>query len=272
MVQRSSSRPPHDPAETDTPADPADPAQLRVTGTGPPLIYVPGLDGTGLLFYRQIRLLRHRFRIITFRLRDEAKEMDTLITDLRRHLDRVVPDGTPVVMVGESFGGALAMSFALAHPERVQELVILNSFTRITPRATLYLALGAMRLVPWHTMQWVRSLTAWRLHSAHTHRDEIARFLLLTRATTREGYRNRLRILTRYDVRAALPHLRVPTLYLAADEDHLIPSVREARYMVSRVPQASLRILRGHGHGCFLAPDMDLDQLLRAWETDRQAR
>lgn len=250
---------------------PADPSRLHVTGTGVPLIFVPGLDGTGLLFYQQTRWLSHRFRVITFRLRDEATDMATLVADLVRHLDRAVPEGAPVVMVGESFGGALAMSFALAHPERVRELVILNSFTRITPRAKLFLALAAMRLVPWGTMQWVRRLTAWRLHSAHTHQEEIDRFLLLTRGTTREGYRNRLRILTRFDIRAALPQLRMPTLYLAADEDHLIPSVREARYMVSRVPNGTLRILEGHGHCSFLAPDIDLDQLLHEWASIRSS-
>ena len=54
--------------------------------------------------------------------------MDTLVADVARHLDHMVPDGTPAVVVGESFGGALAMSFALAHPERIARLVILNSY------------------------------------------------------------------------------------------------------------------------------------------------
>lgn len=256
----------HDEATTELDAA----ARLHAIGTGTPLIYVPGLDGTGLLFYRQIRLLKHRFRVFTYRLRDEASSMDALVADLAHHLDVAVPDGRPVVMVGESFGGALAMSFAIAHPARVRELVILNSFTRITPRAKLYAALGAMRLVPWRTMQWVRTLTASRLHSAHTHAEEIARFLLLTRGTTRDGYRNRLRILTRYDLRRELHRLTVPTLYLAADQDHLIPSVPEARHMAGCVPHSTLRILEGHGHGCFLAPDLDLDQLLREWSSARE--
>lgn len=233
---------------------------------------MPGLDGTGLLFYRQVRVLQHRFRVLTYRLRDDARDMAALVADLAQHLETAVPDRTPVVMVGESFGGALAMSFAIAHPERVRALVILNSFTKITPRAKLFLALGAMRLIPWRTMQWVRMLTAARLHSAHTHADEIRRFLLLTKGTTREGYRNRLRILTRYDIRPALHRLTVPTLFLAADKDHLIPSVREARHMVTRVPTATLRILEGHGHGCFLAPDLDLDHLLHEWESTTTAR
>ena len=235
-------------------------------GHGPPLIYIPGLDGTGLLFYRQARVLSHRFRVITFRLRDDALSMDELVADIARHLDHTVPDGTPAVVVGESFGGALAMRFALAHPARVKQLVILNSFARITPRFKLHLAIAGMRIVPWKSMQLARRLTAWRLHSPHTHKDEIAKFLMLTSATTQHGYVNRLRILTHYDLRTQLATLRVPTLYLAADEDHLIPSVAQATYMSARVPGAMMRILQGHGHGCFLAPDMDLNELLQDWE------
>ncbi|MCU0633723.1 MAG: alpha/beta hydrolase [Gemmatimonadaceae bacterium] len=234
-------------------------------GAGPPLIYIPGLDGTGLLFYRQARILAHRFRVITFRLRDDAPTMDRLVDEVVRHLDAAVPEGTPAIVVGESFGGALAMSFALAHPERIRGLVILNSFTRITPRIKLLAAIAATRMIPWGTMRLVRRLTAWRLHSSHTHRDEIRRFLLLTRATTRLGYLNRLRILAAYDLRYRLHEIRVPTLFLAADEDHLIPSVQQAKYMAARVPGATLRVMHGHGHGCFLAPDVDLDRILRDW-------
>lgn len=241
------------------------PEHCHVQGEGPPLIYIPGLDGTGLLFYRQARLLAHRFRVITFRLRDDALSMDSLVGEVARHLDEAVPDGTPAIVVGESFGGALAMSFALAYPQRISALVILNSFSRITPKIKLFAAITAASIVPWGTMRIVRRLTASRLHSSHTHRDEIKRFLLLTRATTRRGYINRLRILTHYDLRPQLKDIRVPTLFLAADEDHLIPSMEQATYMSARVPNATMRVLHGHGHGCFLAPDLDLDALLKEW-------
>ena len=259
------STPVHSPVDSSKRGATHDPWQLHVQGQGPPLLYVPGLDGTGLLFYRQVRLLSHRFRVITFRLRDEAQDMEALVVDIAQLLDRAVPDGEPAVVVGESFGGALAMSFALTHPSRVRRLVILNSFSRITPVFKLHLAIASMSVMPWRTMQIVRRLTAWRLHSPHTHRDEIRRFLMLTAATTRLGYLNRLRILTRYDLRQRLQDLRVPTLYLAASEDHLIPSVQQATYMTARVPDATLRVLEGHGHGCLLAPDMDLNLLLQEW-------
>jgi pimeloyl-ACP methyl ester carboxylesterase len=243
---------------------PYDPA-IAVVGDGPPLVYVPGMDGTGQLFYRQIPLLAPYYRVVTYALRDDAPGMAVLVEDLARVLARVAPAGEPAVLVGESFGGALTLSFALAHPARVRAAVVLNSFPRFLPQHRLWLARQALRTMPWGAMRLVRRLTTFRLHSRHTHRAEIRRFLELTRSTTRRGYLSRLRILADYDVRDRLGEVRAPALFLAADEDHLIPSVREGRRMAAGVPGATLRILQGHGHSCLLASDVNLAELLREW-------
>jgi 3-oxoadipate enol-lactonase len=236
-----------------------------LVGEGPPLVFVPGMDGTGMLFYRQIPKLSQHFRVATYRLRDDAREMSTLIDDLAAVCAAASPDGEPAVLVGESFGGALALSFALAHPERVRALVILNSFPHFRPQLRLRLARVGIRLIPWGAMRLVRRVTAHRLHSPKTPRAELESFHRLTRATRKRGYLNRLGILTRYDVREALRSLRVPVLFLAADQDHLIPSVEQARLMASLAPRATLRVLMGHGHSCFLADDVDVDAMLRDW-------
>ena len=230
-----------------------------------PLIYVPGMDGTGLLFYRQVPSLSRSWHVTTTPLRDAAQSMDELVHDLLHTVVAASPGGQRVVLVGESFGGALAMSFALAHPERVRALVILNSFPYFAPQGRLRLAIAAIRAMPWGAMKLVRRFTAWRLHSRHTHAEEMRRFLQLTGTTRREGYLNRLRILTAYDIRDRLPGLTVPTLLLAADQDHLIPSIEQARLMAARIPDASIHVLEGHGHSCFLARSLDLRRILEGW-------
>jgi pimeloyl-ACP methyl ester carboxylesterase len=239
---------------------------VRVEGTGAPLIFVPGMDGTGRLFYRQVPLLAQGFRVATYALRDDASDMETLVADLARVLDMVAPK-TPAVVVGESFGGTLALSFALTHPERVRALVVLNSFPRFLPQIRLHAAMLGIRLMPWGAMRLVRRLTALRLHSPHTHRSEVKYFLAQTHGTTRRGYLGRLRILTRYDVREHLVRIAVPALFLAADRDHLVPSVEQGTYMAARVPGAALRILAGHGHACLIAPGVDLAEIIAEWET-----
>lgn len=231
-----------------------------------PLLLVPGLDGTGLLFYRQVPLLERRHRVTTVRLSDEARSMDDLVADLHAEVRRAAPDEAPVTLVGESFGGALSLSYALAHPGRVARLVILNSFPHFGPQARLWLGYHLLRATPWGVMPIVRQLTARRLHSPHTGRDEIRRFHELMRATTRHGYLSRLRMLRSYDVRHRLGDLAAPVLYLAADRDYLVPSVAQAELMARLTPSASLHVLRGHGHICLIAPGVDLEEILRRWE------
>jgi 3-oxoadipate enol-lactonase len=245
-------------------ADSYDP-RITVTGTGQPVVLVSGMDGTGQLFYTQVPRLARRFRVATFALRDSATDMGTLVRDLDGVIDTVAPTGAPVVLLGESFGGALSMSYALAHGDRVAALVVLNSFPAFLPQVRLHLGYTALRAMPWGMMALVRRATAFRMHSRHTTKDELRRFLVLMRATTREGYLNRLRVLMRYDIREQLPRLRVPTLFLAADRDHLVPSVEQARYMAARVTGSSMRVLEGHGHICLLAPDLDLESILSEW-------
>ena len=90
-------------------------------------------------------------------------------------------------LLGESFGGALTLSYALAHPERVERLVILNSFAHFGSQARLWLGYHLLRATPWGMMRIVRQLNARRMHSPQTERDEIRRFHELMRVDDARG-------------------------------------------------------------------------------------
>lgn len=242
---------------------------MALEGSGPGLVLVPGMAGTGRLFYRQVPELAQHYRVATYALRDAATSMTELVADLSRVVDVVSPDDHRAIIVGESFGGALALSFALARPHQVRALVILNSFPSFLPQIRLHAAIAGLQVMPWGAMPLVRRLTAFRLHSPHTHRAEVERFLELTRDLSREGYIGRLRILTAYDVRERLGEIAAPTLLLAAEHDHLVPSVQQARFMASRIPGAEMQVLEGHGHICLIAPDLSLAALLEPWLRSR---
>lgn len=242
---------------------------VSVTGEGRPLVLVPGMDGTGELFYRQVPLLADSHRVVTYSLRDGTDSMRVLVEDLAGVIEGVAGGPEPVTVLGESFGGALSLSLALARPDLVGELVILNSFARFRPQLRLRLALWGLRLIPWGAMGLVRRLTAFRLHSSHTRREEVRRFLDLTAEASKEGYLNRLQILRSYDVRGDLDRIEARTLFLASEEDHLVPAVQQARRMAHRVPDATVRVLEGHGHVCLIAPDVDLAEILAEWRASR---
>ena len=94
----------------------ADDPRVSVQGSGETVVLVPGLDGTGQLFYRQTPLLARSYRVATYELRDQARSMETLVSDLAQVIAEVVPHDQRAVVLGESFGGPVALSFALANP------------------------------------------------------------------------------------------------------------------------------------------------------------
>ena len=245
--------------------------RLTIHGGGEEaVVLVPGMDGTGRLFHRQVPLLAKSYRVATYALRDATTSMDVLVADLASVIDVAAPATRRAIVIGESFGGTLALSLALAVPDRVSALVILNSFPYFVPQRHLHLARNGLKIMPWGAMGLLRRLTAFRLHSRHTERDEIRRFLELTSHARREGYLNRLKLLTSYDVRHRLQDLRCSTLFLAAELDHLVPSLAQAQYMAARVPGAALRVLQRQGHTCLIAPDIDLEQILTDWREERR--
>ena len=241
---------------------------ISLSGSGDAVVLVSGMDGTGRLFYRQVPLLARTWRVATYALRDDARDMEVLVDDLATVVDAAAPRLRRALIVGESFGGAIALSFALTYPERVAGVVILNSFPFFAPQFRLRLAETVLRLMPWGAMKLVRQLTAFRLHSRYTHREDMARFMELTALATRRGYLNRLHILRTYDVRRRLSELPVPVLFLAADEDHLVPAVRQAQLMAAAVPGATMRTLSGHGHICLIARNLDLGTIVDEWWAD----
>lgn len=230
----------------------------------PSLVFVPGLDGTALMFYRQIPLASEAFHPLGFPLPNDASaDMDDLVAALADFLDREA--GSDVVLCGESFGGALSLSFALAHPERLRGLVILNSFPVIRQRWKLFLGPAALRLLPWGAMPLVRRFTEARLHSPHARPEDLHEFRERSKQIGKAGYLRRLEILRHYDIRERLGELHPPTLFLAGDRDQLLPAVSEAGYMAARTPRGTVVVLEGYGHICMINHDFDLMNYIGPW-------
>jgi pimeloyl-ACP methyl ester carboxylesterase len=230
----------------------------------PTIVLVPGLDGTALLFYRQIPLLAQRFNVVAFPLPERSVGgMDDLVEDLRLLIEDTAP--SEVVLCGESFGGALSLSFALAHPGHVRGLVLVNSFSVLHMPWRLRWAPRLLRALPWGAMPVVRRFTESRLHSPHVLPEDLREFHERAKQIRRDGYIRRLQILRDYDVRERLGEIQVPTLFLAGELDRLIPSVAEARFMSGRVPNASMHVLSGYGHCCLINHDLNLLDYVGPW-------
>jgi pimeloyl-ACP methyl ester carboxylesterase len=243
---------------------------LRDEGVDPPIVLVPGIDGTALLFYRQQPLLAAHFDVVAFPLTTHEPDkmtMESLVADLALLIEEIADE--KAIVIGESFGGALAMSLAVSHPELVAGLVIVNSFPYFDERLKLRIAPRLLRLVPWGAMPIVRRYTSGHLHSPHTDASDIEQFRERAKSIDRDSYIRRLEILSSYDLRDRLVEIVAPTLFLAGDRDRLVPSVRWATYMHERTRQSSMTVLEGYGHVCLIDHDLDLTEYVLPWWTDR---
>ncbi|MCI0445121.1 alpha/beta hydrolase [bacterium] len=231
-------------------------------GEGPVIIYVAGLDGTGQLFSRQIEQLKPEFTIITFPLRNEAPfTYSDLTGDVVNILDQERVE--KAIIIGESFGGTIALHFALEHQDRIERLVLVNTFPFFRRRLLLKLA---KMLLPLAFVPLVRK-----------GRDIFARPVLLSELVDEKGievllkhswthtyetYVQRLKLIGSLDVRSRLSEITIPVTIVAAGRDKIIASIKEAKFMEGLIPNARIHTLPKHGHACLLSGSFSIASIL----------
>ncbi|HKG15087.1 MAG TPA: alpha/beta hydrolase [Pyrinomonadaceae bacterium] len=226
--------------------------EYKVEGSGPPLLYVCGLEGSGRLFYKQAEDLSRDHRVITMPLRGEGRyEMSRLVEDVAWVVRDAGAEGATVL--GESFGGLLTMATALAHPELFARMILLNTFPHFSQRAKI--RLGCLFFAAFYSAMKVHRTRAARhvLFSPDIEEEDRRLFRDYTRVVGRSGYVSRMRIIRDTDLRPRLQEIKTPALVVAGTADRLLNSVKAARLMASRMPRARLKLLEGTGHVALLS-------------------
>lgn len=108
----------------------------RELGQGQPIVILHGLFGSSDNWLTQSKLLSSRYRVLSLDLRNHGQsphsdEFDypTMVKDLLEFFDEHGLQDT--VVIGHSMGGKVAMNFAVAHPDRLSKLVVVD----ISPKA-----------------------------------------------------------------------------------------------------------------------------------------
>ncbi|MEK6286289.1 MAG: alpha/beta hydrolase [Acidobacteriota bacterium] len=238
------------------------PPQYRVEGSGPLLIYIAGLDGTGQLFFKQIPPLTRSRRVVTFRSREGGRFTYEDLTDDLAAIIRDLGEKQATIL-GESFGGTVALSFALRYPQMVERLVVINSFPRFRNRFTIKLGAMLASGLPFRLLWPVRrAANTLGLLVDEVSREDRRIFWKAIRTVSGEAYARRLHLIAELDLEDRLSEIRSPALFIAGDRDLLIPSVKEAHAMAARMPNATVKVIRGAGHACLLGNRVRLAELL----------
>lgn len=241
----------------------------RIEGSGPLLLFVAGIDGTGELFFKQAQHLTSSYRVAWFRLRDGG---GFTYDDLADDCAAIVRDlgERRATVVAESFGGAVAFSFALRHPQMVERLVIVNSFARFRNRLLIRTAARIAPQVPFKLVWYFRKLAnSLGLLVDGVKGEDRRRFFEVIRTVDHKGYARRLQLVADLDLEEKLTQIQAPTLFIAGDRDLLIRSVKEAHRMAARMPNASVKVLAGAGHACMLGDKLRLADFLGAVRPNR---
>lgn len=108
----------------------------RVAGSGDPLLLSTASFATQLHWRNVAPALARRFRVVTWDYRGHGRSeapadpdrysLDQVVEDLRAVHDAAA-DGKPALVGGLSIGGLISLSYALAHPERVKALLLINT-------------------------------------------------------------------------------------------------------------------------------------------------
>ena len=235
-------------------------------GSGPPFVYVSGVDGTGKLFYKQAEDLARDHTVVSFPLRGAGRyELSQLVEDLVAIVrDAGVERAT---FLGESFGGMVTMAAALEHPQLFERLILVNSFPYFTQRVKIHFGCALFTVLPYPLMKAHRTRAARHvLFSSDVSEEDRKIFREHTRVVPREGYVSRLRIIRDTDLRPRLGEIRAPALVVAGTADRLIDSVGAARMMAQGIPRARLKLLEGTGHTALLSARVRVREWLREFE------
>jgi len=191
------------------------------------LVLLPGLNGTTALFQEFIAALPAAIRAIPLSFPcQEALDYSALKTLVCRSLAQLPG---PIILLGESFSGPLAIMVGEALPERVKGVVLVASFSR-SPRSRW---LSVLPIGSSFTLVRLLCPLVFRLFP----RSGLAAICRELRQVPARVLAFRLREVLKVDVDHALARIAVPILYLRGSRDVLVPksAVQHIRAEVSGV-------------------------------------
>ena len=225
------------------------------TGTGAPLILIHGLADNVAVWDSVISPLAARFRVVAldqigFGRSDKpllSYRVSTFVDFLAGFLNELKIERAS--LVGNSFGGWIAAAFTLAHPERVERLVLCDAAGYGTLAQTMDgRALSALKLASRDDIRYLGTLT---FHNKQFYEEAAVDAAFVERIRTGDSY-------TISQVLDSMTHgedvldnrlavIKQPTLVLWGREDKLIPLSFGERFH-KEIAGSRLRVIDNCGH------------------------
>jgi pimeloyl-ACP methyl ester carboxylesterase len=252
-------------------------------GDRQPIVFIHGLSGCWANWLEQLPVLAAEHHVITLDLpgfgASPMPEEEITISGYARLLDRLLDqlDIDAAAVVGNSMGGFVAAELAIAHPQRVERLVLISA-----AGVSTFENAGTMRAVP--TLRRLERLLAmggaWVASKSDTvasrgrlreatlnvvlrHPDRLPAALAAEqlRGAGKPGFMQALESILEYDVRERLPEIACPTLIAWGERDRLI-NVRDADVFAELIPNSRKVLFEDTGHMAMLERPAAFNALL----------
>lgn len=157
--------------------------------------------------------------------------------------------GKDAVLVGNGFGGTVALAFAIAHPERISKLVLSDAAACFPPEGRQAFALMAEKVAN-GGLGAVAEIAAKRVYSPaylEAHPEKVAERKEVLLDIDPKAFQAACKILQETDLVPLLSHLHVPTLVVCGEFDQATPPALN-RQIAQKVAGARYIELPGCGH------------------------
>ena len=198
---------------------------------------LPGLDGTGELFYPLLSALSEETQSVIVRYQDEV-----LFEEYLETVTALIPD-KDVILVAESFSGPIALALIARNPSRFK-FVILSATFAISP---FHEILGITKYLPSFVFGPYRKnkamINTFCLNGCSN--DDLAtKTLSVVRSLPASTTKSRLELLAGIDMRPVLSQITIPILYLRALHDRLV-SPRLSQQLIDGLPNVVVQPIDG---------------------------
>ena len=237
-------------------------AELYEAGAGSPIILIPGLAGGFELLGPLANSLATSHHVYSYQLRGENDcfvlrhpfDLDDLVEDLAELLDHLKLE-TPTIM-GLSFGGIIALKFAIRYPHRLNRLILQGTGARYEAGLLQQIASTVLSRFPLPADSPFVNQFFNLLFGGKQKRDSLFDFVTQQIWRTDQSVMaHRFRLVEELDVEDQLGAIKAPTLVLAGERDVLV-SPRSLSTLCDRIADVQLERLPNCGHLAFVTrPD-----------------
>jgi pimeloyl-ACP methyl ester carboxylesterase len=225
------------------------------TGEGPDIVVLHSLLADRHAFDPVLPALAAKHRVTLINLPGFHGSQPPLLALMDAYV-AIIEDGfqefeisKDAVLIGNGFGGSVAVAFAIAHPERIARLVVSDAAAGFPPEGRQQFAAMAQKVAE-AGLGAVAEISAKRVYSpaylaAHPEKIDERKKVLL--GIDPKAFQAACRVLQETDLVPLLSHLRVPTLVVCGELDQATPPALN-KEIADKVAGAKYVELPGCGH------------------------